>query len=80
MMDPNESLGADKVAEIEKHKYFLSERAGHDVGWEFAARDWQENFGAGEGAVRLDSASQSRPSKGLASILRRFLSRTKAAV
>ena len=28
--------------EVERHKYYLSERAGHDVGFDFAARDWRE--------------------------------------
>lgn len=29
-----------QLKEIERHKYFLSEKAGVDVGWEAAARDW----------------------------------------
>ena len=36
---------SDEVSEIERHKYFLSERAGHDVGWDHAANDWEENYG-----------------------------------
>ena len=35
----------EEAAEIERHKYFLSEEAGYDVGREFAERDWEENFG-----------------------------------
>ena len=31
----------DEIAEIERHKYFLSEKRGHDVGWEFAEQDWE---------------------------------------
>lgn len=27
-------------SEIDRHKYFLSEACGHDVGFEAAARDW----------------------------------------
>ena len=34
---------AEETAEIERHKYFLSEKAGHDVGWEFAEHDWDEH-------------------------------------
>ena len=33
----------EEVAEIEKHKYFLSEKVGHDVGWEVAEHDWESN-------------------------------------
>lgn len=35
----------EEIAEIEKHKYFLSEKAGYDVGWEAAEEDWESNFG-----------------------------------
>ncbi len=34
-----------EISEIERHKYFLSEENGHDVGWEFAEQDWEEKFG-----------------------------------
>jgi hypothetical protein len=34
-----------EITEIERHKYFLSEKAGYDVGWEHAASDWEENHG-----------------------------------
>ncbi len=33
------------VAEIEKHKWFESERSGYDVGFENAAADWIKRFG-----------------------------------
>lgn len=36
----------DEIAEIEKHKYFLSEKAGYDVGWEHAEQHWDENHSA----------------------------------
>ena len=42
-MQHTEERTAEEIAEIEKHKYFLSEKAGHDVGWEHAERDWLEN-------------------------------------
>ena len=35
---------SDEIAEIERHKYFLSEKHGYDVGWETAEQDWEENF------------------------------------
>ena len=34
---------ADEIGHIERHKYFLSEKAGYDVGWDAAERDWDEN-------------------------------------
>ena len=37
-------LSSEEVAEIEKHKYFLSEKAGFDVGWEAAEQDWLANY------------------------------------
>ena len=38
-----------QLREIERHKYFLSKTAGHDVGWEAAAKDW---IGSHAGAWR----------------------------
>lgn len=35
---------AEEISEIERHKYFLSEKKGYDVGWEFAEHDWEQNF------------------------------------
>jgi hypothetical protein len=79
-MDPNESLAAEEVAEIEKHKYFLSEKAGHDVGWEFAVKDWRERYGvAGESRLRQDAPQKPRPSGGLTGLLKRWFSRGNAA-
>ena len=34
----------DEIAEIERHKYFLSERMGYDVGWKFAEQDWVDKY------------------------------------
>ena len=42
-MDRTAERSAEETAEIERHKYFLSEKAGHDVGWETAEQDWEEN-------------------------------------
>jgi len=33
-----------ETTEIERHKYYLSEQQGHDVGWEFAEQDWEANY------------------------------------
>ena len=35
---------AEEKQQIELHKYFLSIRAGGDVGWDAAYRDWMENY------------------------------------
>ena len=46
-MMPNapSTLSESEIAQIEQHKYFLSEKAGYDVGWEHAEQDWREHFG-----------------------------------
>lgn len=33
-----------EITEIERHKYFLSEEAGYDVGWDHAANDWEAKY------------------------------------
>ncbi len=33
-----------EIQEIERHKYFLSEKAGCDVGWEAAEADWEARY------------------------------------
>ncbi len=42
-----EKLLQDKraVEEINKHKWFASEKAGYDIGFEKAAKDWINRFG-----------------------------------
>lgn len=35
-----------QMAEIEHHRRFLTEREGHTVSWESAARDWIQNYAA----------------------------------
>ncbi len=37
-------LSPEEIAEVERHKYFLSEKAGHDVGWEHAEQDWRAHY------------------------------------
>lgn len=34
-----------EISEIERHKYFMSEKVGYDVGWEEAVDDWETNHG-----------------------------------
>jgi hypothetical protein len=34
-----------EIVEIERHKYFLSQKMGYDVGWEAAASDWEQSYG-----------------------------------
>ena len=35
----------DMKREISLHKYYESEKAGHDIGWERATVDWMIRFG-----------------------------------
>lgn len=61
----------EEAAEIERHKYFLSEEAGYDVGWEFAKTDWEDNF---RRQFRQDHVAHGQAvSRG--PFLKRFLSR-----
>lgn len=64
----------DQVAEIEKHKYFLSENAGYDVGWEAAEQDWLSNHGE-----QLDPVTHPKtkaPSAGrIGNLIQRLLSK-----
>lgn len=34
----------DERKAIEEHKYYMSQKAGHDVGWELAYVDWKKNY------------------------------------
>ena len=67
-------LSPDEIAEIERHKYFLSEKAGHDVGWEFAEDDWRAKFSDQEENVS-DPTSQAAYAGPLGKLLKRLLSR-----
>ena len=70
----NANLSPEAIQEIERHKYFLSEKAGYDVGWEFAEQDWLSNHAD----LRIDGVepgSNVPTAKGLGSILKRLLSK-----
>ena len=67
-------LSPDEIAEIERHKYFLSEKAGHDVGWEFAEDDWRAKFSDQEENAS-DPTSQAAYAGPLGKLLKRLLSR-----
>lgn len=43
MYTQGEAFSPAEMREIERHKYFLSERAGRDIGFEAAAADWLEH-------------------------------------
>ncbi len=72
MEQPTVAYGPEEVAEIERHKYFLSEEAGYDVGWEFAEKDWEENYGKKFRQVRADNGEGASCVKG--PFLKRLLS------
>ena len=60
------------LAEIEKHKYFLSEKVGHDVGWEVAEQDWESNYAE---EFRQNAKSGPQGTKGVSIFLKRLLPR-----
>ena len=68
----------EEVAEIERHKYFLSEKAGCDVGWDFAEQDWEEKFGEQfrqDQRVDVGSSEGHRPSgSGISMLFKRLFS------
>jgi len=70
--DPTRKLTPAETAEVERHKYFLSEQAGHDVGWEFAEQDWREKFGP---ASDRDAPSVQQPAPGIGSFFKRLFSK-----
>jgi hypothetical protein len=65
---------SEEIAEIERHKYFLSEKAGHDVGWEFAERDWDENYGH-RGIPDPSTQTESKTTGGWSNWFKRWLLR-----
>ena len=71
------ALTEEEVAQIEQHKYFLSEKAGYDVGWEHAEQDWRANFG-NESECGIGSHANPPAPKGLGGFFKRLIS--KAAV
>jgi hypothetical protein len=66
----------EEIAEIEKHKYFLSEEAGYDVGWEVAEKDWESKHGeCFRQSIRSDS--QSTPKRKSGTLFRRLLAKAR---
>ena len=61
----------EEIAEIERHKYFLSERAGHDVGWEHAEQDWEANHSVGFRGIHARKAPEST---GISMLFKRLFS------
>ncbi|MCC9599241.1 DUF4032 domain-containing protein [Stieleria sp. JC731] len=73
MQDSYSALSEEQVEEINRHKYFLSEQAGYDVGWDFAFEDWKENVAAP--SEKVDAVSDAKPKNRIGGFLKRFLSR-----
>ena len=42
--DPFADIVRSQQEEINKYKWIESERAGRDIGWERAAREWLQNY------------------------------------
>ena len=62
--------GPQEVAEIEKHKYFLSEKAGYDVGWQTAEQDWESRY-----AARFRNSSNSEANGGVTNLIKRIFAK-----
>jgi hypothetical protein len=79
MNEVSTELSPEEVAEIERHKYFLSEKAGYDVGWEFAEADWREKFSDQPGHCLAtdgeDDSSRSLSSGPLGRLIKRIWSK-----
>ena len=66
-VESDKERSPEETAEIERHKYFMSEKAGHDVGWESAEKDWEENH-ADEYRVMMGTAKRS----GVSGLMKKF--------
>ena len=62
-----------EIDEIRRHKYFLSEKAGFDVGWENAEQDWESKH-----AEQFRRAANPRTKALAARIFSRLLRRAPA--
>ena len=73
MNDSKTDLSPETITEIERHKYFLSEKAGYDVGWDFAEQDWLAHFAESSpaGSSRVDPGTTDTPKSGLSRFLQR---------
>jgi len=65
---------AEVASEIERHKYFLSQEAGHDVGWDHAALDWETKHGE---QFRRQHRGHIDGGKGISFLFRRLFAKTK---
>ena len=67
----------EEVAEIERHKYFLSESAGHDVGWDHAAADWEANHAEAFRGTACSGSSDAPPTgKGISMLFKKLFARS----
>ncbi len=63
----------EETTEIERHKYFLSEKVGYDVGWEHAVQDWDANH---RDNFRADSCHGAPSGNGISMLFKRLFSRS----
>ena len=68
----------EEIAEIERHKYFLSEKAGYDVGWQFAEQDWESNHAEEFRRSRGTEKGSSHKTGPVGGFLERLRSKVKA--
>ena len=77
MSQVNLERSPEEVAEIEKHKYFLSEQAGYDIGWQAAEQDWETNYAE---QFRQSANCKSKPQSGggMGTFIKRVLAKAGA--
>ena len=68
-------LTPEEIGEVDQHKYFLSENAGYDVGWEHALEDWLQNH---RPSTDGDDFSADKRQGGLSSMFKRLFSKAAA--
>jgi hypothetical protein len=70
------SRSPEEIVEIEKHKYFLSEQAGYDVGWDVAEQDWESNH-AEQFRRSTRPISQKQPARPNRTLFSRLLAKAR---
>ena len=69
-----------EISEIERHKYYLSEKAGYDVGWDHAANDWEEKHSGEFRRIHAAPVTQNAApgGRGISYLFRRLFSKSSS--
>ncbi|MDM4017856.1 hypothetical protein [Roseiconus lacunae] len=71
-------LTEDLIDEINLHKYYLSERAGYDVGWDHAVNDWKQmraNEAQANVQLQTEVERSEKPKNRIGGFFKRLLSK-----